>query len=50
MKSKKEAAMAETGKISLGTSLFFIRFALDKILGPHRLMEAEKKVQGTRAE
>jgi len=50
MKSKKEVAIAERGKTSLGISIFFIKLPLDRILGPHLLIELVKKVQGTRAE
>jgi hypothetical protein len=50
MKSKKEVAIAERGKTSLGISIFFIKLPLDIILGPHLVIELVKKVQGTRAE
>jgi hypothetical protein len=50
MKSKKEVAIAERGKTSLGMLIFFIKFPLDNILGPHLFIELAKKIQGTRAE
>jgi hypothetical protein len=48
-KSKRDVAMAVRRKTSRGILIFFIKFPLFSIAGPHLLMAFEKKVQGTRA-